>query len=102
MRYSRGMVKTVATVGFIAVVGVIGVVIGSQPTVIDGRGMAANLLPDLKKANEHVETVVCDRKIPIGVLGSTFRCTLTGDDKSTLEVRYTMDRDGSLAGEPIR
>ena len=57
----------------------------------------ANLLPELKNKNEHVEAVDCDRKIPIGVNGATFHCTLTGDDGSTLAIHYSMGRDGSIS-----
>jgi hypothetical protein len=90
------VVKTVATVGFIGAVTIAGIVVALQPTVIDGRIMAADLLPQLRRSNARLAAIECDRRIPIGVDGARFQCTFTEDDGSSLRVEYTMDRTGAL------
>jgi len=91
------MVKRVVTVGFIGVVAVAGIVVGTRSTVADGRVMAADMLEQARKTDRRVERIECDRAIPIGTQGAKFRCRYFGGEGSTALVEFTMDRAGSLA-----
>jgi hypothetical protein len=91
------MAKTVATIAFIAVVAIAGLVIGTRRTVADGRVFAA----DLAKANPAFEQIQCDREIPIDADGARFRCTFTSA-ASVVEIEYTMDRTGKTTDRQIR
>jgi hypothetical protein len=90
-------VKKLATIGFIAVIAVIGVVVGLLPTVVDGRILAADLLPSLKRAYPRIESMECDREIRIGTEGATFTCTVTQADGTKFPLECSMDRTGSVA-----
>jgi hypothetical protein len=89
------MVKTAATLVFIAGVGAGAVLVGTRSTVASGSVMAADLLSQLRRGNPHLARLECDPEIPIRVAGAVFQCTLTEDDGSTARIEYTLDRDGS-------
>ncbi|MEO8702809.1 MAG: hypothetical protein ABI867_22385 [Kofleriaceae bacterium] len=96
------MVKTAATVGFIAVVTVAGIAVALEPTVVDGRVMAADLLPQLKRSNAKLERIECDRSIPITVDGARFECLLHEDGGAAIRIEYTMARTGALSARLLK
>jgi hypothetical protein len=75
---------------FILAAATTGVYVGTRPTVMDGRWIAAKLT---KAAPEAAAAAIeCDRAIPIGVAGAEFACSLGGDQ----QIRFRMNRDGKL------
>jgi len=95
------MVKTVATIGFISIVGLFGLIVAFVPTVADGRVVGADLLSTFKPTDKRLDKIECDRRIPIGIDGAAFRCVHTYTDGSAVEFRYTLDRSGALRGVPV-
>jgi hypothetical protein len=94
-------VKTYATVGFIGVVTIAALVIGTRPTVMRGHVIADKLLQNLKEQGENrVERIECDDEIPIQFSGAKFECTVFGGGDS-MDVEYEMARDGSLLATPL-
>ena len=91
--------KTVLALSFIAVVAVVGVVVGTRHTVARGRVMAADLLEQLEARGADIDRIDCDDEIPIGHDGARFECTVYGQGQR-LDVVYRMNRDGSLVGRP--
>jgi hypothetical protein len=95
------VVKTYATVGFISVVVIGAIVIGTRTTVMRGDVIAAKLLENLKESGEQrIERIECDDEIPIGYSGAKFECTVFGGGDS-MDVEYEMARDGSLVATPL-
>jgi hypothetical protein len=93
--------KTYATVGFITVVAVVAIVVGTRPTVMRGHVIAGKILESLKSQGEHrIERIECDDEIPIRFSGAKFECTVFGGGDS-LDVAYEMARDGSLVATPL-
>jgi hypothetical protein len=92
------VVKTAASVSFIATVAVIAVIVGSRSTVLDGRVLEADLLPRLRATPRHqrLASMSCDAKIPVTTDGAQFRCALVRDDGATVIAQFTMDRAGSF------
>lgn len=93
------MVKTLATLAFIAAAAGGAVYLARRPTVISGEVMATDLLGQLEQRG--ISKVRCDPEIPIGVAGAVFRCEVHGTDGSTASIEYTMDRAGSLSGKVL-
>jgi hypothetical protein len=77
---------------FIAVAAVTGVFVGTRPTVMDGRWIAAKLM---KGGQEEGGTLECDREIRVGVAGAEFACVRTRRGEPQ-QVWYRMSRDGKL------
>jgi hypothetical protein len=105
---------TVMSLVFIAVAAAAGVLVGTRPTVMDGRWMAAKLVGadgdgdtsggdgDGKDGGDGGAgrfKLECQREIPIGVQGAKFACTAPTGER----LRYRMGRDGKvvqIGGEP--
>lgn len=96
------MVKTVATIAFICAVAICGLIVATRPTVADGRVLAAELLGSFKPNDKRLVKIECDRRVPIGIRGAAFHCVHGYVDGTAVRFRYTMDRTGSMVGEPIR
>jgi hypothetical protein len=77
---------------FIVVAAVTGVFVGTRPTVMDGRWIAAKLA---KSAEDKDIVFECDREIRVGVKGAEFRCVHSWMGASQ-QVWYRMTRDGKL------
>ena len=78
---------------FVAGAAVLGVYVGTRPTVIDGRRISAEME---KAVAEKGIAVECDREIRIGVGGAAFSCVLSrGADRERVE--FSMTRDGAYA-----
>lgn len=78
---------------FVAGAAVLGIYVGTRPTVIDGRRISAEMTKALSAKGIAVE---CDREIRIGVGGAAFSCLLSrGEERERIE--YTMTRDGKYA-----
>jgi len=82
---------TVLGVVFIVVAAVTGVYVGTRPTVMDGRWIAAKISKSFKDKDVALE---CQREIPVGVRGAEFACTQSSRG-GRQEVRYRMLRDGT-------
>ncbi len=95
------MVKTWATLVFIAVIAAGALVVGTRSTVANGSVLGADLLKQIREKNKHIDKLECDRDIPIGVNGAVFECTVTADDGSSARLKYMMDRDGSLRNKVL-
>ncbi len=93
------MVKQYATIGFICVVAVVAVVVGTRTTTISGRVMEANLYDQVKEQEPALERIACDDEIPIQRWGAKFVCTLHAPGDA-VEVEYQMARDGSMRSRP--
>lgn len=76
---------------FIATAAVTGIFVGTRPTVMDGRWMAARLT----EMSGGDGTVLCDRKIRVGVAGAEFSC-VHAHDGARRQVWYRMTRTGAL------
>jgi hypothetical protein len=96
------MVKSAATIAFICAVALGGLIVATRPTVADGRVLAAELLDSFKPKDKRLVKIECDRRIPIGIRGAAFHCVHGYVDGSTVRFQYTMDRAGSMVGEPLR
>ena len=77
---------------FIVVAAATGVFVGTRPTVMDGRWIAAKLA---KSAEDKDMAIACDREIRVGVKGAEFRCVHSRVGASQ-QVWYRMTRDGKL------
>ena len=83
---------TALGVFFIVVAAATGVFVGTRPTVMDGRWIAAKLA---KSAEDKDIVFECDREIRVGVKGAEFRCVHSRIGASQ-QVWYRMTRDGKL------
>jgi len=83
---------TVLGVFFILAAAAAGVLVGMQPTVMDGRWIAAKLEKNAQKQGSVIE---CDRRISVGVKGAEFACTQSRAGASR-QIWYRMSRDGKL------
>ena len=95
------MVKQYATIGFICVVAVLAIVVGTRTTTISGRVMEANLYDQVKEQEPALQRIECEDEIPIRRWGAKFVCTLYAPGDS-LDVEYQMARDGSMRSVPRR
>jgi len=84
-------------IGFIVVVGVLAVVIGTRRTVVRGDVMADDLRRLLEQRGTPVDRLDCDDEIPIGHDGARFVCTMYQGEVA-VDVEYTLTRDGALVG----
>jgi len=87
-------VRSLAAVGFIGAVAVLGVGLARRPTIADGEVMAADLLAQLRPHG--VTAMACDPRIPIDRRGAVFRCSATLEGGEIQRIEYTMDRTGQL------
>ena len=83
---------TALGVFFILVAAATGVFVGTRPTVMDGRWIAAKLA---KSAEGKGTAIECDREIRVGVTGAEFACVHSQLGASQ-QVWYRMTRDGKL------
>jgi hypothetical protein len=88
------VVGSLAAVLFIAAAAAAGIYVGTKPTVISGKVMAATLLE--QGSHRGIAKIDCDPQIPIGTTGAVFHCTALTRDGSTHRIAYTMDRAGAL------
>jgi hypothetical protein len=93
------MVKTFATLAFIAAAAGGAAFLAQKQTVIDGKVMATDLLGHLGKRG--ITDVACDDRIPVGTAGAVFNCTVAAGDGSTAKIEFTMDRKGSLSAKEV-
>ncbi len=93
------MVKSLATLLFIAGVGSGAVYLALRPTVAEGTVIAAEMTEHL--VGKGITAMRCDSDIPIGMDGATFQCVAVADDGSTAQIQYTMNREGGLSAEVI-
>jgi hypothetical protein len=77
---------------FIVAAAATGVFVGTRPTVMDGRWIAAKLA---KSAEDKGTAIECDREIRVGVTGAEFACVHSQLGASQ-QVWYRMSRDGKL------
>jgi hypothetical protein len=89
---------SVLAVLFIGGVAAVGILVGTRPTVADGKVIADTIVKSSKK---HELTVACDDRIPIGVDGARFRCSIAADDGSTARIEYTMNRAGAYSADVL-
>jgi hypothetical protein len=85
-------VGTVLGLFFILAAAATGVFVGTRPTVMDGRWIAAKLA---KSAEDKGTTIECDRAIRVGVKGAEFACVHSRLGASQ-QIWYRMTRDGKL------
>lgn len=81
---------------FIVAAAATGVFVGTRPTVMDGRWIAAKLT---QAAGEREGAgsvdgaeLECDREISVGVAGAEFACSMS----TGARLRFRMSRDGKL------
>jgi hypothetical protein len=84
-------VGTLLGLCFIVAAASAGVFVGTRPTVMDGRWIAAKLAKNAQEAGTAIE---CDRKIRVGVTGSEFACVHSRRGAHQ-RIWYRMSRDGS-------
>jgi hypothetical protein len=77
---------------FIVAAAATGVFVGTRPTVMDGRWIAAKLT---KAGQEVPGTIECEREIRVGVAGAEFACVRTRNGARE-QVWYRMARDGKV------
>lgn len=82
---------TVLGMFFIVAAAATGIFVGTRPTVMDGRWIAAKLAEGADNAG----TIECDPRIRVGVAGAEFACTVAHDGMHR-QVWYRLTRDGSL------
>lgn len=88
------VVRSLAVIGFVAVVAAGALMLARQPTIARGHVLEAELLEQLRAHG--VTAMSCDREVPIGRHGAAFTCVATMAEGGTQTVAYTMDREGSL------
>ncbi len=86
--------RSLAVIAFIAIVAATGIYFAQRPTVARGSVVAADLL----RSNPAVRSFECDDKIPIGHAGATFICKVEMKTGESGQLRFTMDRAGSVTG----
>jgi hypothetical protein len=106
---------TALSLGFIVAAAATGIFVGTRPTVMDGRWIAAKLTKAAAAAAESSggagggegtgvgvrAALECDREIRVGAAGAEFACTV----RSGARLRYRMSRDGKvdqIGVEPVR
>jgi hypothetical protein len=89
------VVRSFAALVFIGAAAAAGIYAGTKQTVISGDVMAANMLEQVKEKG--VSKITCDEKIPVTTKGAIFKCHFHGNDGSTAQFEYTMDRAGALS-----
>jgi hypothetical protein len=94
------MGKSLVILGFIGAAAAAATLLATRPTVIDGKVMAADLLPGMQ-AHGFTGTVKCDDRIPIEREGAVFECTLSGDDGSTARIEYTLTRSQQMSARVV-
>lgn len=92
------MVRTLATLVFIAGVGGGAAYFSQRKTVIKGSVMAADLLEQLKERG--ITEMTCD-DAPIEKHGAVIRCRVAANDGSRATIEYTMSRDGAINGTQV-
>lgn len=92
------MVRTLASLVFIAGVGAGAVYFSQKKTVIKGSVMAADLLEQL--ASRGITEVSCDDS-PVAPKGAVFICRVAHKDGSRATIEYTMDRKGAITGKQL-
>ncbi|MEJ7602412.1 MAG: hypothetical protein WKG01_31260 [Kofleriaceae bacterium] len=80
-------IRTYAIICFVVAVALVGVLVGTRSTIVDGRVMAGYL-----RASAPVERCSDAELTP---RGAVFHCTITGSDASH-QRSYFMDRDGRI------
>ena len=89
--------RTVAVIGFIAVVFGFAIYLAQRPTVIRGDVLAHDMMGELRaKGIATVAAIACDDEIPFGANGARFQCRFGGVDGSSETWEYTMSREGAL------
>ena len=79
---------------FIVAAAATGVLVGTRPTVMDGRWIAAKLTQSAGEGAGNVDSaeIECDREISVGVAGAEFACSAS----TGARFRFRMSRDGKL------
>jgi hypothetical protein len=77
---------------FIALVAAVAVYCAQRPTVARGDVLAA----DLVRANPLLRGLDCDKRVPIGHAGATFRCTAMFKNGDQQEYMFKINREGVI------
>jgi hypothetical protein len=93
------VLRSLLILAFIGGIGTVAILVGTRPTIADGRVMGATLL-DQNRARGFTK-FDCDREIPIGVKGAVFECDVAATDGSTGRLEITMNRDGAFSSRLI-
>jgi len=92
------VVRTLATLVFIAGVGATAVFVAQKKTVIRGDVMAADLMKQLD--GRGITEVSCD-DAPVDNKGAIFVCRVAANDGSRATFEYTMNRDGAISAKQL-
>jgi hypothetical protein len=85
-------VKSLAVIGFIALVAAVALFCAKQRTVARGEALAASLL----ETNKMLKGIVCDDHVPIGMDGATFKCKVEWKNGNIEDYKFKMNRDASI------
>jgi hypothetical protein len=87
------MTRSLAAVGFIALIGGTATYVSQRPTVARGEVLAADLL---ETNHNLLQSLDCDPEIPVGVDGATFKCRAVFKLGAVKQLVFQMDRMGSI------
>jgi hypothetical protein len=85
-------VKSLAVIGFIALVAAVALFCAKQRTVARGEALAASLL----ETNKMLKGMICDDNVPIGMDGATFKCKVEWKNGNIEDYKFKMNREGSI------
>jgi hypothetical protein len=85
-------VRSAAVILFIAIVAAVAVYCAQRPTVARGDVLAA----DLVEANPLLRGLDCDKQVPIGHNGATFRCTAMFKNGDQQDYTFRISRAGKI------
>ncbi len=88
--------RSLGVIAFIAIVGTTGIYFARRPTIASGDVIAAELV----RTNEQVTSMVCDKRIAIGLRGATFHCTVELTNGAVGRLKFVYDRNGVITQAP--
>lgn len=84
--------RSAAVVVFIGLVAAIALYCAQRPTIARGDVLAA----DLVKANPLLRTLDCDKAVPIGAAGASFKCKALFKNGDEQDYILAIDREGAI------
>lgn len=85
--------RSLAVILFIGLVAAVAIYCAQRPTIARGDVIAADLI----QSNPTLETLDCQREVPIGISGATFECKAKLKNGDQVDLTWNMDRAGMIS-----
>jgi len=90
------LLRSLGVILFIGAVGTSALYFAQRPTVARGDVLAADLMESNKGTYPPVQSLDCDKQIPIGMAGATFDCDVQFKNGDRQHYKFALDRDGRI------